>query len=155
MRTQPYPGTPVGLEVTAESVPAPHLKSRGRDAVGTGLSRVIPKDGLQFVLFVLVVFSISRVHQHYGFLGAIRPGVTLLALGALFALINPQSLDFAGFSTRPAKFVASIVLLACISVPFGLSPGNSARFLLEGYFRMLAVYLLLLMALMVYQHSEI
>ena len=111
------------------------------------LARVIPRDGLQFVLFLLIVVSISRIHQHYGFIGAIRPGVTLLSLGGLFALINPRSLDFAGFSTRPAKVVVAIVVLACISVPFGLSMGNSAKFLLESYFRMLAVYVLVLMAI--------
>jgi len=118
------------------------------ESADTGvLARIIPREGLQFVLFLLVVFSISRIHQHYGFLGAIRPGVTLLALGGLFALINPRSLDFAGFSTRPVRIVIAIVVLACLSVPFGISMGNSAKFLLDAYFRMLAVYLLVLVAI--------
>jgi O-antigen ligase len=107
----------------------------------------VPREGLQFVLFLLVVFSISRIHQHYGFIGAIRPGVALVSLAGLFALINPSRLDFAGFSTRPAKLVAAIVALACVSVPFALSMGNSAKFLLDGYFRMLVVYVLVLMAI--------
>ena len=123
----------------------PRARASRRDS--NGFSRVIPRDGLQFVLWVLVVFSLSRIHQHFGFLGAIRPGVTLLSLAGLFALINRGSLDHAGFRTIPARIVAAIVVLACVSVPFGLSMGNSARFLLEDYFRMLAVYVLLLMAI--------
>jgi O-antigen ligase len=108
---------------------------------------VFPREGLQSVLFVLVVISISRIHQHYGFLGTIRPGVVLLSLAGLFALINPRSLNLAGFSTRPAKVTALVVALAFVSVPFGLSMGNSARFLLESYLRMLAVYILVLLAI--------
>jgi O-antigen ligase len=111
------------------------------------LAWVIPREGLQLVLFLLVVFSISRIHQHYGFLGAIRPGITLLALGGLFAVMSPKSIDLSGFSTRPIAIVTAIVVLACVSVPLGISMGNSARFLLEAFFRMLAVYVLVLLAI--------
>src|SRR5210317_905993 len=95
-----------------------------------GSKWVIPREGLQLALFFLVVISISRIHQHYGFLSAVRPGVSLLLLAAIFALINPRGLGFAGFLTNPAKLVAALVILACISVPLGISMGNSARFLL-------------------------
>ena len=45
-----------------------------------GVAWVLPRDGLRLALFLLVVFSISRVHQHFGILGAIRPGLTFLGL---------------------------------------------------------------------------
>lgn len=108
---------------------------------------VIPREGLQLALFFLIVFSISRIHQHYGFLGAMRPGVTLLALAGLFAIISPRSLQLAPLSTRPVRIVTAIVVVACLSVPFGISMGNSGKFLLEAYFRLLAIYLLVVMAL--------
>jgi O-antigen ligase len=139
--------------ISGQSLPAHTRFADGQAAApakspgATGLAGIVPREGLQFVLFLLVLFSISRIHQHYGFLGAIRPGATLLALGGLFALVKPRSLDFAGFSTRPVKVVIAIVALACISVPFGISMGNSAKFLLDAYFRMLAVYLLVLLAI--------
>jgi O-antigen ligase len=130
----------IPVAVTRDSAPR---KSPGAG----GVTRVVPRDGLQLVMFLLVVISISRVHQHFGFIAAIRPGVVLLSLGGLLALINPKSLDLAGFSTLPSRIVAALVVLACLSVPFGLSMGNSAKFLLDDYFRILAVYVLLLMAI--------
>ena len=111
------------------------------------MAAMIPRDGVQLALFTLLVFSISRIHQHYGFLGSIRPGVTFLALAGLFAAVNPRNLDFATLSTRPAKIVGAIVVLACLSVPFGLSMGNSGKFLLDAYFRLLAMYLLVVVAI--------
>jgi O-antigen ligase len=118
-----------------------------RVTLDQGLASVVPHEGLQFVLFLLILVSISRIHQHYAILGAIRPGVTLLALGLLFALINRRSLDFAGLSTRPFWVVSAVVSVACVSVPFGLSMGNSAKFLLDSYFRMLVVYFLVLVSI--------
>ena len=147
MRGRTYAGR---VPAPSIGVPAPSREQAAAPigvSTRSGFERVFPREGLQFVLFLLVVVSISRIHNHYGFIGAIRPGVTLLSLAGLFALLKPRSLDFAGYSTRPVQVVAALVVLACVSVPFGLSMGNSAKFLLEGYFRMLAVYVLLLMAI--------
>jgi len=138
-----------GVKVTPPRVVPRRLEGRAQPLHDTGrrLDWVLPKDGLRVALFLLVVFSISRVHQHFGFLGAIRPGLTFLGLAGVLALANPSTLRTEAFSTWPARIVMVLVGVACLSVPFGLSMGNSGKFLLDAYFRMLAVYLLLLLSL--------
>lgn len=116
-------------------------------AAGRRVSWIIPTDGFRLALFFLVVFSISRIHQHFGFLGALRPGLTLLGLAIVLAAAKPSALGTSAFSTWPARIVMALVVVACLSVPFGLSMGNSGKFLLDAYFRVLAVYLLLALSL--------
>lgn len=95
----------------------------------------------------MVLISISRVHQHFGPLAALRPGL-LTALAALgFAIMNPSILSFVNLKTRPAKYMIALVVMACISVPFGISIGSSGKFLLDNYFRIVLAYVLVTLAL--------
>lgn len=111
------------------------------------LHRVVPRDGYRLALWVLVLLSISRIHQHLGPLAAIRPAL-LTALAALgFAVMNPSILCFANLKTRPAKYMIALVIMACISVPFGISIGSSGKYLLDNYFRVVLAYVLLTLAL--------
>jgi hypothetical protein len=107
---------------------------------------VFPSSGFQIVLFILVVMSISRIHEHFGFLAALRPGLGLTALALVLAVIDLRQLNTANLSTFPAKMVAAVVLTALISVPFGISMGNSGRFLLENYLKIIFVFVLVLLA---------
>jgi O-antigen ligase len=103
---------------------------------------VIPRDALSLTIFLLIIVSISRIHQHYAAVASLRPALSLIAISGLLIALNPSRLSSAAFRTWPARVVAALVVLALISVPFGLSMGNSAKFLLDVYFRVLFVYLI-------------
>jgi hypothetical protein len=77
-------------------------------------TKVVPRSGLQLALFILVVLSISRIHQHFGIIGAMRPALVLLIIALIAALIRPSNLEVAGLRTFPARVVAGLVLVACV-----------------------------------------
>lgn len=106
-----------------------------------------PADAYRFSLFLLIVVSISRIHKHFGLLAAMRPAFVLAIVTLGFALVKTGSLNFATLKTRPAQLMFAVVVMACLSVPFGISMGNSARFLLDALFRLALVYVLLMLAL--------
>ena len=103
-------------------------------------------DPLRIVLFLLTVFTVSRVHQHYGFLSALRPGLLLFGLAVGFAVLTPRALAPDGiFRTWPAKIMAALGAVACLSAVFGISLGGSASYILSDYSKVL-IYALLLVA---------
>lgn len=107
----------------------------------------LPLDGYRLTLFLLIVVSISRVHKHFGILAQMRPALVLAIAALGFALMKPGALRLPVLRTRPARLMLAIVVMACISVPFGISMGNSAKFLLDALFRLVLVYVLLMLAL--------
>ncbi len=130
------------------SMAAAGLKEARRAQSSTrGKERLLPRDAFHIVTALLLVVTISRVHQQFGFLSQLRPGLVLLALALLFAAMNPRMLAVANLRTYPIRIVGLLVLAACLSVPFGLSMGNSAKFLLDAYLRLILVYLLITLSL--------
>lgn len=113
----------------------------------SSFSRVIPRDGYRLALWFLVLFSISRVHQHFSQLGALRPALLAIVIASLVAIANPKILQLTNLQTRPARYMYWLVVMACISVPFGISVGNSGKFLLDTYFRVIVSYTLVALAL--------
>ena len=91
-------------------------------------------DPLHIALILLMILTISRAHQQFGFISAIRPALLLVAFAFLQAVLNPRLLSEKGLLfTWPPKVIACFVGMACLSVPFGISPGASGLFILEMY----------------------
>ena len=87
----------------------------------------LARDPLRISLFLLTVITISRVHQHWKFIGRLRPALVLAFLTAVYAYLNPRLIERRGpFYTWPAKVTLALALFACVSAPFGLSLGGSA-----------------------------
>ncbi len=105
------------------------------------------RDGFRLLLFLLILVALSQVHRFFG-LAALRPAFTL-AIGALgFALLNPGRLNRrAMFSSWPPKVMLALGVLACISVPFGMSIGGSTTFIIERYAKTLIIGLLVVLAI--------
>jgi O-antigen ligase len=105
-------------------------------------------DPLHLALFVLVIFTVSRVHQHFPLLAKTRPAL-LLALGAAgLAYINPRYLSRKRLLyTWPAKVVAILTILTAGSALFGISVGNSGKFILDEYSKTIIQTLLLIAAI--------
>lgn len=103
-------------------------------AVGR-MRAVLPStDAFRMLVGALMVVTISRIHQHYGFLKPFRPALVLVGLAALYAVANPRML-VSGNLLRlwPTRLMAYLGGAACLSVPFGLSMGGSAAFILDEY----------------------
>ena len=91
-------------------------------------------DPLHIALVLLMVMTISRVHQQFGFMAKVRPAMMLVLVSFFLALANPRFLSEKGpLFTVPPKLIAAFVVMACLSVPFGLSPGASGLFILTQY----------------------
>lgn len=109
-------------------------------------------DPFRNIMFLLMVITISRIHQNFGFLRPLRPALTLVLLAAGYAYLNPRFL--AGgkiLKTRNAKIIAALAVMACASVPFGLSMGNSAYFIITEYSKVLIFAILVLIGI---RHSR-
>ena len=104
-------------------------------------------DPLHAALVLLMVMSISRVHQQFSFLALARPALVLVAFSLLYAFLNPRLLsENALFFTWPPRVLAGFALIACLSVPFGISPGASGLFMLQLYAPVLVFAALLVVA---------
>lgn len=104
-------------------------------------------DPLHAALVLLMVMSISRIHQHFSFLAVARPAVVLVAFSVLYAFLNPRLLSQnALFFTWPPRLLAGFAVIACLSVPFGISPGASGLFILQLYAPVLVFAALLMVA---------
>lgn len=104
------------------------------------------RDPLRIFLFLLTLVTVSRVHSYVG-LSALRPALVLVLLTGAYAFLNPRALnDGALLRTWPAKIMAALGVMACISVPFGMSIGGSGAFILETYAKVLLYAFLLVVA---------
>lgn len=93
-----------------------------------------------WALFALLVIAVSQLHQTFGIIGKLRPALMLMALVACYALARPRDFAIRGaFRLWPARLVAALAVVACGSVPFGLSMGSSGKFLIDTYSKTLLV----------------
>ena len=98
----------------------------------------LARDPYRRLVALLLIISISRIHQHFGFLRPVRPALALTLLAVAYAYMNPRFLATGSiFRTREAKLILAMAIMACLSVPFGISMGASGRFIIEDYSKVL------------------
>lgn len=120
---------------------------------GSGSARLLPPfpsmpDLFRLALGLLVVIDIGRLHQQIPGLEGSRPGLLLVALLLTLAFLHPPLITFENLrNSRIPKLILLLALLGAGSVLFGISPGASARFLLDDYSRTLALCALLLVGI--------
>ncbi|HKG95758.1 MAG TPA: O-antigen ligase family protein [Gemmatimonadaceae bacterium] len=147
---------------------APAAYGRGRRAAaaaapaggaaggGTGGSLLLPgrsmlesaRDPLRWALVALMILSIGRLHQYYSFLMPLRPGLLAVGFSSLYAILVPSSLSRARvLDTWQGKLVVALAAFTIVGAPFGLSIGQSAKFWMEYYSKVLAFWLLLVLGI--------
>ena len=138
----------------ATSVPAtatlPRRRSlRGRASIGLrGAALKVKLDPFRIFLFVLTIITISRIHQHFKPIALLRPALLMTAMAGLYAYLNPRLLAPEGvMRTWPGKVMVAFGVLACLSVPFGISIGNSGLFIIENYSKTLIFGILVAVAI--------
>ena len=108
----------------------------------------VSSDPFRVILAVLIVVSISRIHQHFPVIGALRPALLIVVLAAVFAMLNPRVVQTRNLTEFwPARIVAALGILACFSVLFGISQGGSGKYFLENYSKVLLSGFLIMVAI--------
>jgi O-antigen ligase len=116
---------------------------RSRPVQGSRLS----SDPYRLALAALTVLSISKLHGYFPILGALRPALLLVGFCAVYAFMNPKKLASGNmFRTWPAKVILALGVLACFSTLFGISMGNSGKFILDEYSKTLVGAILVITA---------
>lgn len=91
------------------------------------------------MLFLLTVFTISRVHLHYPVVAKMRPLLLISILAFGYAYLNPKQLTHTNvLRFWPMRTVLVLAVLACCSAVFGISLGGSAHFILDSYSKTVA-----------------
>lgn len=112
--------------------------------MGSVRSMRFPRDGMRVALMLLIMVSIGRVHNLVG-LGVLSPALVLTVATVAYAIIKPSQLnDSALLRTWPARVMAGLGIMACISVPFGMSIGASASYIFRVYAKVLLLAFLLI-----------
>jgi hypothetical protein len=109
------------------------------------LQMLVPKvDVLRLALFVLIVVTISRMHEYIGIVGKMRPALVATCVALIYAFLQPRLLSFRRVVRYwPGKMLLGFFALASLSVPFGISQGGAGRFVVEVYAKMiLAAFLI-------------
>lgn len=105
-------------------------------------------DLYRIALFVLVVLTLSRIHQHYGWLAAMQPALVLSAVAGGYGVLRPGRLNLQGlFRYWPPQVMAALALLAGVSALFGLSVGRSGGYILGVYAKVLILAFMVIAAL--------
>jgi len=108
----------------------------------------LPRDTFHLALVALTIVTVSRVHQALGPLSAVRPALLLFIFAVGCVLLKPSLVrsDLL-FRTWPPKVLVGLGVMACISVPFGISMGGSAMFILTEFSKVLVFGLFLMAAI--------
>jgi O-antigen ligase len=104
-------------------------------------------DPIRLALFAMTVMTVSRIHQHFGFIAQLRPAMLLAAATLFFALLNPNELVRGSLlRTWPAKVVAGLGIAACLSVPFGIAMGQAGLYVIQNFSKVIVFAFLLIAA---------
>ncbi len=105
-------------------------------------------DPLRISLFLLMIITVSRIHQHFKAVGKLRPALLLAFATALYAFLQPKLIRTENLKQIwIPRVILGLAVMACLSVPFGVSLGGSARFILEEYSKTIVLGILLIVGM--------
>ncbi|HET7189749.1 MAG TPA: O-antigen ligase family protein [Gemmatimonadaceae bacterium] len=95
-----------------------------------------------------MVLGISRLHQHFAFIGMLRPGLLLAGIGLAAAWFHPANLSDGSWKRRwTTKVVIGLSIVALGSIAFGISQGGAFHSFVENYSKVLIGTFLLMAAI--------
>lgn len=131
---------PASGPVKARERKAPAPSGKGTDGLVTPLTW----DVYRWSLAILMLVSISRIHQEMPVIAVFRPGLLFTAICLGYALLFPGTLRLSNLSASwPVRTVLGIVGISLVSAVFGLSLGASASFILSSYSRVILFFVLM------------
>lgn len=122
-------------------------QGRARRAWDSGVMK-LATDPYRRLIALVLIMTMSRIHQHFRFLTPLRPALLVTAAAAIYAYMNPKFLASGSLiRTWPAKAIIGMLIAACASVPLGISMGGSGSFILFEYIKTIIFAFLLIAAL--------
>jgi O-antigen ligase len=94
-------------------------------------------------LALLIIITISRVHQYFGFLNKVRPALLLFLWAGALLLMGAKQAATVNWREKPMRLMLYLGLAACVSAPFGISLGGSASFILNDYWKVIVTALMI------------
>ncbi|HEY9225987.1 MAG TPA: O-antigen ligase family protein, partial [Gemmatimonadaceae bacterium] len=134
-------------------MPHPQLQrrtlSRPVRAVAAKLAPLrVSLSGIRLPLFLLIIITISRVHQNFPILAKVRPALLLFAWAlAMLVFGDKRSLALGNVRELPSRLILWLGAAAMLSVPFGISIGGSASYFLNAYSKTLILALMVAVAI--------
>lgn len=108
----------------------------------------VSRDPMRVALFVLMIVTVSRIHQHFPVVARMRPGLALVALAGAYAWLHRRALTRDNVLNRwPMRRVLLLAAIACASAVFGISLGHSASFILASYSKTIVCAFLIAMSI--------
>jgi hypothetical protein len=104
-------------------------------------------DPFRVCLLLVVVLTISRVHEHFSIVTRARPVLLLVLVAVAYAFLRPRLVGRKWVGTWPPKIIAGLAIVACLSIPFGISLGGAASFFLFTYSKVLIAAILMMAAI--------
>lgn len=99
-------------------------------------------------VLLLVVLSISKVGGYWAIGRTLRPAFLAFAFAVVYAVANPRALAMHNLLRFPLSRVqAALAVVACASAVFGISLGRAASFMVQDYWKTLAMAFLILLTL--------
>jgi O-antigen ligase len=121
---------------------------RTRRAATAVRAMVVDLDPLRLFMFLLTALTVSRIHQRFPVVAAMRPALVMVALAGGYALLNPRKLAPDGlFRAWQSRLVAVLFVWACVAAPFGISLGASAKLIITEYSKTIIYCFLLIVTL--------
>src|SRR5437870_5059746 len=141
------------MNAAAGVAPLAPARGRARSRVGkvtaaVGEKLTLVRDPLRITMLVLTILNVSRVHQHYSFIGKFRPALLLVVAAVGYAYLHPKFLTRANvLKSWPMRNIAIVGVLACCSAAFGISLGRSASFILDSFVKTMAYVFLIALSI--------
>jgi O-antigen ligase len=124
------------------------VPGRTRRAATAVRAMVVDLDPPRLFMFLLTALTVSRIHQRFPAIAAMRPALVMVALAVGYALLNPRKLAPDGlFRAWQPRLVAVLFIWACVAAPFGISLGASAKLILAEYSKTVIYCFLLILTL--------
>lgn len=124
------------------------LKAMGHRARSNIMDLEISRDPLRLLVAALIFMTVSRAHQHYGWLGALHPADLLFVAALGFAVVKRGTLSLGNLTaTWHPKVIWGLGLLAVATVPFALSMGTAGAFVVRVLLKVLVFIGLILVTM--------
>jgi O-antigen ligase len=108
----------------------------------------VSSDPFRVSLVVLIVLTISRIHQQFPAIKAARPALLMTIIAVACAYAKPDLLSKRPLlETRNAKLIAAFAGVVILGAPFGISLGNSGMFILNNYIKTIVFAFLVIIAI--------
>ncbi|HEX6048827.1 MAG TPA: O-antigen ligase family protein [Gemmatimonadaceae bacterium] len=102
-----------------------------------------PSRAFAYSLAAYIAFVVTRAHEVVPFLSAVRPAKISLLVVLVAVAMNPRQLAWQTIArSHVTKFMLLTAALAVMSVPGGIWPGGSAKFILTVYIQTFLVFVL-------------